>query len=684
MKNKNFLFTSLSKIVAITLLFINCKHGGEVISPISSVPVTVNDVKSSTTMTDVEGNVYETIVIGKQEWMVENLKTKHFRNNIEIPNKTGDPTWGTLTSSAFSDHSTLDTGYGKLYNWFAVTDSNNIAPLGWHVPTDADWSKLSDFLGGADVAGSKLKEKGNSHWKLNNIDASNSSGFSALPGGVKRDDGIFYDLEKIGYWWSASDAEANNGGSRIITNISGAITRKAINKTSGISVRCVSGDIPVLATTEPESITSFSANCGGSISFDGNLPILSKGVCWSTSPNPTISDSKTSDGTGTESYTSKLTKLEENTTYFIRAYATNEFGTSYGKEFRFKTVLMGLEIAGYSKDIVLFKHTDGRIFCTLSGDFSTFDRNGANKVCLYNFANNGYSGYNINNAILLPSGTVIVALTSYKENLKFLRSTNPSYTAWELVNDDWNGSMLYKGWTVNTKGVIIAGEYPTSSNILAVRLWKVSNDGKTWQVIHTFNGRQGTLTSQKQIFHIHTVGYDKYSGLFWIGTGDINKEPSVWTYNGTKMSLIGEGTQFWRQCSFVFTPDYVLWGTDGGVIIDNINKCRMVRYPKAGGSPEIVATTDCTLFNCEEIINNEMSTYLSCGTPNHIYLSNDGKNWRNVLNLALNPNQPNAYSWFYNFVDNGDGRMFGYATCILRADNGQPLTNGGTIILDLK
>lgn len=341
-----------------------------------------------------------------------------------------------------------------------------------------------------------------------------------------------------------------------------------------------------------------------------------------------------------------------------------------------------LVIAGYTTDIILLKHPNGTLYCTKSGDLKTMDRDGKNVKVIYNFQTNGYPGHNINGAIVLPSGTMIVALNAGNQTLTFMRSTNSNYTAWEEVNREWNGGRLYHGWDVSPDGTILLGEYPTHANILTVRLWKVTNDGRDWEVAHTFNGRQGTLISEKQIFHIHTVCYDKYTGNWWIGTGDQDPEPSVWVYNGTSMRLVGEGTQLWRQCSFAFTEDYVLWGTDGGIWETDHYQCYMVRLNRATEDLELLRRTDATMFNCEPLSTGSFDLFIACGTPNEIYLSKDGKDWEEVLNLRLNPDLPDVYSWFYNYVDNKDGRIFGYITGILREDNGLPLTHG-TIMLDI-
>jgi uncharacterized protein (TIGR02145 family) len=289
---------------------------------------------------DQEGNYYPVVTIGTQTWLAENLNTSRFRNNVAIADKTNDPTWGTTTSAAYSDYASPSTSrtYGKLYNGYAVTDPNNLAPVGWHIPTDADWTILSDYLGGLSNAGSKLKEKGNSHWMNQNSDATNETGFKALPGGTRSTDGNMYDFGSIGYWWSVTEgSNINSSWYRYLQNSSGNLFRAFYNKNAGMSVRCVMGDLATLSTSEVSSITATTATGGGDVSFDGNLEIIAKGICWSTTTNPTISNDKTVDGTGTGAFNSSITGLTINNTYYVRAYATNSFGTAYGLQVSFST-----------------------------------------------------------------------------------------------------------------------------------------------------------------------------------------------------------------------------------------------------------------------------------------------------------------------------------------------------------
>jgi uncharacterized protein (TIGR02145 family) len=161
-------------------------------------------------MTDQEGNVYKTIVIGTQEWMAENLKTSIYRNGEAI-----DITGTSYTTGAWSlnNDSQYDCPYGKLYNWYAVVDSRNVCPTGWNVPTDEEWTTLTDYLGGQSdenynfFAGGKMKSTGFQYWLNPNTEANNESGFSGLPAGIRIFDGTFSSFGNNGFWWSTSELD---------------------------------------------------------------------------------------------------------------------------------------------------------------------------------------------------------------------------------------------------------------------------------------------------------------------------------------------------------------------------------------------------------------------------------------------------------------------------------------------
>lgn len=326
---------------------------------------------------DADGNYYPIVNIGTQVWMAENLKTSQYRNFVAITNKSNDANWGALTTEGFSDYSTPSnsTTYGKFYNWYAVNDSKKLAPKGWHIPTDADWTSLTDFLGGGNVAGNKLKEAGNTHWMTSNVAATNETGFTTLPGGTRSSDGSVYDIGNNGYWWSATEgSNINSGWYRYITNLAGSVSRGYYSKSGGMSVRCVMGEIPVLSTTSISTISSTSCISGGNISFDGNVVVDVRGVCWSTTTNPTIANSKTTDDSGTGAFVSNVTGLSPQTTYYLRAYATNNMGTAYGSEVVFSTALPALTTSAVSTITASSASCGGTV--TLATDAATVTARG--------------------------------------------------------------------------------------------------------------------------------------------------------------------------------------------------------------------------------------------------------------------------------------------------------------------
>jgi uncharacterized protein (TIGR02145 family) len=168
-------------------------------------------------MTDQEGNVYKTIVIGTQEWMAENLNTSIYRNGDAIPTNLDNVAWQTTTSGAwayYNNDASYACPYGKLYNWYTCADGRQLCPVGWHVPTDAEWTVLTDYLGGESIAGGRMKTTGTIEaatglWYSPNAEANNSSGFSGAPGGVRGDDGFYSDIGDFVYWWSSSEVGSN-------------------------------------------------------------------------------------------------------------------------------------------------------------------------------------------------------------------------------------------------------------------------------------------------------------------------------------------------------------------------------------------------------------------------------------------------------------------------------------------
>ena len=204
------------------------------------------------TMTDQDGNVYKTVLIGNQLWMAENLKVTRYRNGDAIPNVTGKNKWENLKTGAYCNYDNNSSNvstYGRLYNWYAVNDRRKIAPAGWHLPTDEEWKQLEMYLGmsqskanetgwrGSDEGG-KLKERGTIHWENPNKGATNSNGFTALPGGYRGHTDGAYDLMGIyGLWWSSTEYSSSHAWGHNLLYNNSDFFRYHGGKHYGFSVR---------------------------------------------------------------------------------------------------------------------------------------------------------------------------------------------------------------------------------------------------------------------------------------------------------------------------------------------------------------------------------------------------------------------------------------------------------------
>lgn len=354
------------------------------------------------TVTDIDGNVYNTVQIGLQCWMKENLRTTRYTDSTEIP--LGGTFSGPLRYVPANNPNNIQS-YGYLYNWLAVmqgaepSSSNpsavqGVCPLGWHVPSCAEWRQLNSYVSGQsqywcgweseNIAKALASTEG---WAAssrscsvgNQQSANNATGFSALPAGL-----FFYTSNYYGYtvyeelsysttFWS-SDEYINN--ERYCCTLSyegsGGVSFHNESMAQGYSVRCVRDDgnsipsIPTVTTEIASNITETSAISGGNVTSDGGAPITSRGVCWSTSHYPTIHNSiNTSDGTSTGGFNSNLTNLTIGTTYYMRAYATNSVGTAYGNEVIFTTLPVIPQEGQPCPGIPTITDIDGNIYNTI-------------------------------------------------------------------------------------------------------------------------------------------------------------------------------------------------------------------------------------------------------------------------------------------------------------------------------
>ncbi|HEY3371379.1 MAG TPA: fibrobacter succinogenes major paralogous domain-containing protein [Prolixibacteraceae bacterium] len=191
---------------------------------------------------DIEGNDYHTVTIGTQIWMVENLKTTKYRNGNPIKKITADSEWASSTTGAFciyNNDTTKNGPYGELYNWYAVNDARGIAPEGWHVASDKEWTTLINYLGGEAVAGDQLKEAGTTYWNNPNAGATNETGFTALPGGYRNIYMSYGYMGTSGNWWTSTESDQDSAFLRKMDNVNHNIQSDRYGKKGGLSVRCV-------------------------------------------------------------------------------------------------------------------------------------------------------------------------------------------------------------------------------------------------------------------------------------------------------------------------------------------------------------------------------------------------------------------------------------------------------------
>lgn len=208
---------------------------------------------SAQTVTDIDGNVYTIVKIGKQSWMAENLRTTRYRNGDSIAHLTDDNRWSEATGGAWSNYrnlSSFDSLYGKLYNWYAVNDKRGLCPKGWHVATDADWNYLTELLGGKTAAGAIKSPR---LWDPPNRGAMDKNGFSAFGGGLRNYYGMFKTLGTFGYYWSSTGTDRGTAWFRKLDCYDAKLGRDDVLKETGFSCRCVMDSAQMAGS--PEEIT---------------------------------------------------------------------------------------------------------------------------------------------------------------------------------------------------------------------------------------------------------------------------------------------------------------------------------------------------------------------------------------------------------------------------------------------
>jgi uncharacterized protein (TIGR02145 family) len=495
-------------------------------------------------ITDIDGNEYETITIGTQTWMAENLKSTRLNDGTAIGAGNAS-NWASFNGPAYcwfkDDAATYANTYGALYNGY-VAASDKACPAGWHVPAKSEWDTLVNYLGGSLTAGGKLKEAGTDHWLSPNTGADNASGFTALPGGYRSGGGkggdVGFTIEGyMGEWWTSTPAyptsywgKAMNSDNLNVGNGNGTMR-------IGNSIRCIMGDSkpPIsnvrLVTREITEIAKTEAASGGIITTDGDGFISSCGVCWSLESNPDTSDFKTNEGNRFEEFRSSLTGLMPDTVYHVRAYAINQAGLSYGNELTFRTL----------PDI-----SYGSVMDVVGNTYRTV------KIGTQEWMAENLKAHYYNDATPIPLASedsawasVTSPAYSYPENIDLWKLYGSFYNfyavqtdklcpaGWRLPSDtDWETLISYLG------GQSVAGG---KLKEIGTGHWTSPNAGATNE--YGFTGIGGGLRST--VGPYYSVGEGEY---YWSTT-----QPSIWTLNNENSRLehqiaFGENNGYHVRC----------------------------------------------------------------------------------------------------------------------------------------
>ena len=315
-----------------------------------------------TSVTDYDGNEYHTVQIGNQCWLRENLRTTHYNTGEAISMSNAvDPSNAHYYLPDVPD--SMGT-YGYLYNWKAVVGASSgsaanpsgvqgICPPGWHVPSEAEWTQLTNYMSGLDgyvcddnpVNIAKALASADSSWSSSanpcavgyDLQENNTSGFSALPAGLAY--GLSVQSGTDATFWTSTSYNDFYAHYHALNFDHGYVEQNSFgNKASGMSVRCILAEAPKVTTAAVTNILDYTAMGGGEVTSVSGAPVTERGLCWSTHTYPTLEDAHIVCGTGLGSFTGQMTELTPGTTYYVRAFATNAAGTVYGTQTSFTTL----------------------------------------------------------------------------------------------------------------------------------------------------------------------------------------------------------------------------------------------------------------------------------------------------------------------------------------------------------
>ena len=429
---------------------------------------------------DLQGNEYNTVVIGQQCWMKENLRSTQYGNGsfIDGPQQTSNTSSNNRYYYYPGNNASNVDDYGLLYNWPAVMGGDvpnpnlnwvrGICPEGWHVPNNGEWTQFTNYVKSkadniCDESTTQSIAKAlatTTNWTSNSIHCAvgdyppnnNNTGFSVLPAGD-----LGGNMGTNAYIWTCTEASSSSALAAQLTNTASTVSVSSATKSSGYSVRCVRDSVVVVSsaqmvvTTTVGNTTTTSASCGGTVNSGNGASVIEKGVCWSQMPNPTIAGDHVSNGGGTGSFSVSMTGLQPNTTYYVRAYAK-------------------MSVAG----------NVGTATATTYGNTQTFttqpDASACGTAVIYDREGNSYNTVKIGNQCWM------------KENLKTTLYADGTTVAWYYSASGSGYGFLYK-WDDVMHGAATSSTNPSGVRGICPIGWHVPSDAE-WTQLTDFVGSQ--------------------------------------------------------------------------------------------------------------------------------------------------------------------------------------------------
>ncbi len=676
------------------IILFKCYGGNNTTVVTDSPAASKNYVVRFVSCSDKDGKNYPVVYIGEQTWMAENLAylpavvSSNYRS-------AGQPYYYVYDYNGESVAAAKVTAkyktYGVLYNWSAACKS---CPQGWHLPVKEEWEQL--IINQGDSTARSLAETTIKHWK-SFAGTTNSSGFTALPGGATGNisgsptqvdfDGQGYFAE---FWTETQGIDSTYGitsPSAWHVSITGGwgmywtLVNFWMNNQShwvnskgyGYSVRCLYGVAASVNTMEITGITGISAQGGGEVTDDGNMAVTSRGVCWSTLQNPTINDNKTVDGQGTGSFTSSLTGLNPNTSYYARAYAVNSYRASYGKQIIFKT---GPGIPTVKTSIVLSLTESSAVSggtITNNGGLEITDRG----VCWSLTRNPSVTDNTTYDGD--GEGKFVSSITRLSPNTTHYVRAYASNSAGTAYGDERefrtaSGSFFYEGKSYPYRQ--FGNQNWMIENLAYLPAVYTPSDGTDISPRYYVYGYNGTKTSDAKA----TANYSSYGVLY-------NFEASK-TACPTGWYLPGDSD--WIQLTDYLTANGYGFGGGGIDIAKSMAAKWGWKFSNKGGTPGFdQESNDSSGFSVVPAGNRNSSDFSDLGSgtsfwtiaANETAIIRSPMIWYSLENITTNAYEDNTYGHSVRCV-NGGTYLAKITTSVPEKPSGSSVLCGGNIIDD--